>query len=383
MLKSVRFKLIGFVLAVSLLVSLQSLSLPATFAQGDQGESFGPGPTVIFRAGYIEGGSKVKVLPQLNLLQTAAKTATINVNYLGSWDPNAKAAFEYAKDLWESYISSPVTIEVDATWQKMNDPRILGGAMATDYRANFSGAPVADTLYPNALANKLYGSDINPSESDITATFNSAFPSWYFGTDGNPGRSSYDFVSVVLHEIGHGLGFSGSMIFTQDSAGNDIAYWGMGSPYPTAYDRFVVDNSSQLLISAYSNHSTQLASVLESNALFFNGSNSVTANNGVKPKLFAPSSWQQGSSYSHLDENTYPEQSGNSLMTPALLNGEVAHSPGPITMGIFSDIGWSVASNPPPSSTPQPPNATMSNFIYFPLLSDKINGPAASLIAIH
>lgn len=31
---------------------------------------------------------------------------------------------------------------------------------------------------------------------------------WYYGIDGNPPSTKYDLISTVLHEIGHGLGFS-------------------------------------------------------------------------------------------------------------------------------------------------------------------------------
>ena len=44
---------------------------------------------------------------------------------------------------------------------------------------------------------------------DIVANFNSSFE-WYLGTDGNAG-TSYDLMTVVLHELAHGLGFIGSM----------------------------------------------------------------------------------------------------------------------------------------------------------------------------
>ena len=62
-----------------------------------------------------------------------------------------------------------------------------------------------------ALADKRVGSDLDVGEPDIITSFNSnAAVGWYFGTDGNTPPSQQDFVSVVLHEIGHGLGFTSS-----------------------------------------------------------------------------------------------------------------------------------------------------------------------------
>ena len=55
------------------------------------------------------------------------------------------------------------------------------------------------------MANKLSGIDLAPNDDDIVANFNSSF-NWYLGTDGNAGMQ-FDLMTVVLHELGHGLGF--------------------------------------------------------------------------------------------------------------------------------------------------------------------------------
>jgi hypothetical protein len=227
---------------------------------------------------------------------------------------------------------------VDAYWEDLNyiSPNVLGGARAIDYLANFTGAPMTDIWYPLALASRLAGTDLDPGQADIDASFNCSFPGWYFGTDGNLSTTEYDFVSVVLHEIGHGLGFSGSM-----QVSGQTGSWGAGTGKPVIYDRFAVNGSGQSLLSNYANNSTALAGQLKSNNLFFSGAQAMAANGGNKPKLYAPATWQQGSSYSHLDENTYSITSGNALMTPSLYNGEVLHDPGPIALGIFDDLGWS------------------------------------------
>lgn len=349
-------------------------SISSSAAPVSQGESLENSPTVYFYAQEIPGGSRVSVIPPEYFLTAAPKTASITVNYVGSWDPEAKAAVEYAKGIWETQLYSNVPILVEAKWENLG-PGVLGGAGASGYRRDFTGSAFPDTWYPIALANSLAGEDLEPTKVDIRASFNSAFSAWYFGTDGSPQVNEYDFVSVVLHEIGHGLGFIGSM-----KVSNGKGSWGSSSS-PFIYDLFAVDSSGRSLLTSYSNNSTELGSQLRSGSLFFSGSHAVAANGGSLPELYAPSTWEQGSSYSHLDERTYGAGTGNNLMTPSLANREVIHLPGPITLGIFADIGWksepAVDATIPPAATPTPttpsgsaaqatPRPAYAYFEYFP-----------------
>ena len=60
---------------------------------------------------------------------------------------------------------------------------------------------------------------------------------WYFGLDGRPGEDQFDFVSVVLHEIGHGLGFYDS--FKIDESTEEAEY-GIGDDnIPTIFDHSI------------------------------------------------------------------------------------------------------------------------------------------------
>ncbi|MBU0705354.1 MAG: DUF11 domain-containing protein [Chloroflexi bacterium] len=162
---------------------------------------------------------------------------------------------------------------------------------------------------------------------------------WYYGTDGTPG-DKVDFVSVVLHEIAHGLGFAGSM--TKEG---DLGYWEWGSAYPpfypAIYDRFTEEGSggSGTPLISYGNGTLDLGSALTSENIFFDGANANAANGGSPPELYAPSTWRPGSSYSHLDYDTFND-TANGLMVYAMSTGESVHDPGPIALGMLEDIGW-------------------------------------------
>jgi hypothetical protein len=95
----------------------------------------------------------------------------------------------------------------------------------------------------------------------------------------------------------------------------------------------------------YANPSTALGSALTSNDIWFHGSNAVVANGGQRVKMYAPSTWSSGSSYSHLDYDTFNNTS-NQLMVYAISAGESIHDPGPITKGILKDLGWNIFAGP-------------------------------------
>lgn len=329
-------------LAVFLIVCLAYPLASVSAAPQLQAHHLGPVPPLVFRAKTIQKGQAVHIpAPEGDLSAQGASGATFHVTFNGTWNPNAKTAFQAAVNIWQALLTSPVTTIISATWEDMSSygPGVLGGAGPSDFWSDFPGAPVAHTWYPIALANKLAGKDLDPAKADIDASFNSAFPAWYFGTDGNPPWNQYDFESVVLHELGHGLGFYGSM----EVAGG-VGSWGSGTGDPMIFDRFAVNGSGQSLLDStlFPNGSSSLMVQLTSGNVFFKGSHAVAANHAQPPKLYAPNPWKQGSSYSHLDENSFPISSGNGLMTPQLGNGEAIHSPGSITLGIFEDLGWSL-----------------------------------------
>lgn len=125
--------------------------------------------------------------------------------------------FQRAVDLWAALLESPVEIRVGATFDPLDcnaNEVTLGEAGPTSVFRDFAGAPLANTYYPSALADRLAGMDLAPSENDIEAQFNSSFgttcpfpQTWYYGLDGAPGTDAVDLLSVVLHELGHGMGF--------------------------------------------------------------------------------------------------------------------------------------------------------------------------------
>lgn len=264
-------------------------------------------------------------------------TANIVVFYLG-FTPEAQAAFQSAVDTWASTLDSDQDIFVLAQFAPLG-PGVLGAAGSTFIVRDAPGMR-RNTWYGNALGDKLAGQDLVPGFFDLQATFSSAFPNWYFGTDGNTPAGDFDFRTVVLHELGHGLNFFGGM--TYDGATGVGSYgFGIQPALPTIYDQFTDTRPGKQLVKTnkFPNPSTTLGDALTGDQIQFSGSSTKSATRGERAILFTPDLWRPGSSYSHLDEVIY-SGTVDGLMTPFLAPGESYQSPGPIVYAMFDDMGW-------------------------------------------
>jgi hypothetical protein len=277
-------------------------------------------------------------------------TATIQVTYGPGFTTQAQAAFQAAVNVWASRIRSSQVIHVMANWQPLGSG-VLGAAGPT---AIFLMSD--NKWHPAALAEAACRCEAPGMSYEIQATFNSAFSAWYFGTDGNAPFNQYDLMTVVLHELGHGLGFMGSYYLPSATTGG----WGFsagGPSLPMWYDVNVWDartGGRRLTDTAtYRNPSPALKTQLTDGSVFFGGPHAQSVNGGSRVKLYAPGPWQGGSSVSHLDEATFGNGTVNALMTPFLANGEAIHDPGPLTLAVFRDIGW--------VTTPDAPDVRIAN----------------------
>jgi hypothetical protein len=255
------------------------------------------------------------------------KNATIEVTYTG-FTPEAEAAFQTAVDIWESLISSPVTIRIQAQWTPLSSG-VLGSAGTTRIIRNFSGAQKLNVWYPVALAEKMLGENINDTDPDIVASFNSSFGNWHFSATSPPGAGKYDFITVVLHEIGHGLGIYDG--FTVSNGQGSIDTW--GTELPIIYDVPIETVTNQNLIQSFLSPSTDLATHLTSGGLFFDS-------HPIRPQLYAPAVYNSGSSIAHLNDNTY-DGTADALMTSAVAPAERIHDPG-VALSMLQNMGWKV-----------------------------------------
>jgi len=251
-------------------------------------------------------------------------------------------AFQHAAQIWGDLLGSDVEIEVGATFDPMDcsvSSAVLGFAGPETVHRDFPGALQPGTFYPQALANALAGVDLSPSIRDVFASFNSAigttcsFPEvWYYGLDANPPIDELDFVSVVLHEIGHGLGFLSFV---------DLGTGAKFGGFDHAYIRHLEDHSTGEQFPAMSNGDRAAAHV-DTGDLHWSGAAVVAASGFLTAgrhagsghvEVYAPGVIQPGSSVSHFSTALSPDD----IMEPFYTTAN--HDPG-LALELMYDLGW-------------------------------------------
>ncbi|MGF1573885.1 MAG: hypothetical protein ACFCU1_12540 [Sumerlaeia bacterium] len=261
--------------------------------------------------------------------------------------PQRRAAFEYAMSIWSSRLQGNITITVDAAMDPLGGtPSVttLGFAGPFNIFGNFQAAPVRDTWYVSALANQLANIDIDDAlgsnEVEAFAVFNSDVDNqivlgstdWYYGLDGNPPGNDISFVRTVLHEFGHAFGFIGILETNQNGIPT-----GNYDLFPSIYDRYVRrgnTNNAPALTSL--SQSSRLAALTSDNLFWFGPA--ATASSGQRLRLYAPSIWESGSSYSHYREGTNVNGQ-EELMEPFLDTNKITLTN---TDDLFKDLGWNL-----------------------------------------
>lgn len=304
----------------------------------------------------LDVGTSVRPRPGF---EKRAKSTAIVVDYGNGFTAEAQTAFQRAVDIWATHVESDVEIRIDASFESLPSGVLGAAGPRFAYGVDTNGDGTEDAIFGDALIDAIEGVDIacvefnRCGDVDIVARFNRSRDDWHFGPDDAP-AGRVDFTSVVLHEIGHGLNFIDQMDVSRSEGRYGFDFDNSGSldaseKIPSIFGAFLAEDTGsglQLLVNTdvYPNPSAALADALTSGQLFFVGTNaeqSARRGNGpVPPKMYAPSTFQNGSSIAHVDEFTYPPGDPDALMTPQISTNETARMPGPVVCGIFGDMGW-------------------------------------------
>ena len=273
-------------------------------------------------------------------------SSNFQVEFTDSVPPEAENAIRFAADVWGSYLISDVPINVSVDWRDRGDERLLASAGPTNIYANFvaDSAAISEVWYPVALAEAIAGQAFNADTfPDIVVVVNST-ANWNFTTEGGVSRARTDLATVMIHELAHGLGFLSSIDSTTDTTatigfeGNDGVFRNIIYDVflETPPGRSIVDTT---LFGPGGVPSREIAlAVVEQ--LDWNGDSAMARFNDTIVPLFAPETFDVGSSVSHLDEQTFARNTPDALMTPQISNGEAIRTPGPVVLGMLADMGW-------------------------------------------
>ena len=312
--------------------------------------------------------------------RSTTRAASFVPSHVGDFPPEAIAAWDKVNAALLRHITLVVDVEVKIEWKAIEDGYIgMGGSEGS--QKDFASAPFANTWYPISLANQIAGERLSPGP-DVGVDMSSVVK-WDYS--GNPPQALKngvnDYVTTLMHEILHGMGFSGTAAWVdgegqlgdgdgevepdrrrfahlptaqRSSAFLCVVPVRKAAPAPkplrlnttagsfAVWDHFVVDGTGALLTDAnvYPNPSEKLGDVLTSDDLFWNGGAGIAANGGKPVKLYAPEEWSGPSSYSHLDDATY-DGGPDSILTSAgekMPNIEL----GPRVIGMLGDMGWKI-----------------------------------------
>jgi hypothetical protein len=251
-----------------------------------------------------------------------------------------RAALEFALDIWAVRLDGDVNIRVSAQFNPLGGDQFgatLGFAGPSSNHRNFAGSQ-ANTVYPVALANQIAGTDLNGATSEIQCTFNTSVDNstvlgnndFYYGLDLNAGSDTH-FVTVALHEIGHGLGFLDNM----DSNGSYVSFG-----QPSIYDRQLVRPGQGNIVDL---SQSERADQLISGFLFFQGPESLaTRPNGFR--MYTPNPFEPGSSVSHFDLTLTPDE----LMEPQFNVPIIEPN---FELPVFDDLGYNILGPPTAAET--------------------------------
>jgi hypothetical protein len=331
-------------------ITFYFISINYLFSQANEPLMVLPGP--IINEPIPDSSSNTRKIPPnyLNEMKTLYETAkplassfTVSskyfvIKFIETPPSNVIEVINAAINIWSEVINTRVPINISVSYRSLG-PSTLGNAGPSFLYANFANAPLSGIFYPIATAESLAGFNLNGDQPDINVNINSDFSNFYIGL-GVPSSNQYDLLSVLLHEIGHGLGIIGGI--TQGSNANTATY-----SVKHVFDYNLCDSNSKFVFSSpYLQETTSLYNLITSSNLFFSGKTTLY-NLGKNTPLNAPSNYSSGSSVYHVNPYVFRVGDINSFMVPALAAGEINRTISPVIKSLLNDAGWNLGVTPP------------------------------------
>lgn len=190
----------------------------------------------------------------------------------------------------------------------------------------------------------LGGVDPAADQPDGTVTVNFAGQTWGLGDTIPDGE--FDFKSTLLHELMHAMGFAHSI--NQD--GSSACSQAVGTPGAfNPYDQWIGDSTTRVIDPmSFILDATRWGAVVTGGAgtgAKWLGPQGKAGNGGQPVPLYSPTTYSEGSSISHLDDDYFT--SANYLMEAATDSGQGVRTLSDFEVGMLKDIGFANATNQP------------------------------------
>ena len=286
----------------------------------------------------------------ISLSINAQTVSTFSFNISGSAAPaGLVAALDNAAQRWSNYliITQPIKVNIILI---NNSLYPFSGLTIGNGRKNFSNAPVNNFIYPTSLANQIAGSELNPGEYDMDIYVNLYTP-FYYGT-GKPANNKMDFITFIMHEIGHGLGFYSDGYVDSNNLGSfgnippsalspltTSFPWPGQDSVPTIYDKYIIKASQSNLVGIAPQNTVTLGDSIKYTANYFDGPMYANISNGGQAVKLSggTGTFSLGVDLLHLHSSIC-----NSIMSYCWGLGDTVRKPANLELGILKEIGWNV-----------------------------------------
>ena len=244
-------------------------------------------------------------------------------------------AVDRAVNIMTSYINTTNTIYIELGWKDCGSDTII----ANTHEGRIVPHPEHEQLFiPIALYAQL-ADDAPHAEPHVYINFNVRGPyPFYFGVDGRPPAGYMDFVTILLHEMMHGLGFSTQF--------GNAQYYNLISAVHI-YDYYIFRAAGIFPCTThYPLHGTTLLN--DGAPLFFNGVDGVF-------QVYTPSPFSIGSSIGHTAD-------ASSLMYYRPAVGVAIHYLTQDCVTFLKTVGYPVR-----ATAPRPPCVSSASILISPL----------------
>jgi hypothetical protein len=251
------------------------------------------------------------------------------------WPAEARAALEVAGKKVASYFTAH-TATISITITGFNDPDNYFYALSGTNWNLTGGTPGFNN--PGVVGAKILSNGaIDQNGADPDGYIIANMGDWY-GYGDTVDSTVADFTLVMMHELGHPLGFFGNLSET-----GTVAFDGYYTPYVeflsnSLGERIVKFNSGTGLWEVDTALWELTSTGAPANGLYFSGPNAMKANGGKPVALYSPDTWWEGSSEHHLDDTLF----GGMIMNPGIPLGPHSREFSEIEIGIFRDLGYTV-----------------------------------------